>query len=212
MVGPSSSHTAGAVRIGYIARRLLREEPKRIDLKLHGSFAATGNGHGTIKAIVAGLLGMREDDMRIPRALDIAKDKKILVDISAVRLKEAHPNSVLINLETDNGDTLEVEGSSIGGGRVVIREIDGLSVNFSGELPTLIVNHDDQPGHIAEITTILAQLKLNIAKMQVYRSERGGSAVAVIETDNSIPDCVISWLEGLPGINRVTYINTEEKQ
>ena len=95
---------------------------------------------------------------------------------------------------------------------MVIREIAGLSVNFSGELPTLIVNHDDQPGHIAEITTILAQLKLNIAKMQVYRSERGGSAVAGIETDNSIPDCVISWLEGLPGINRVTYINTEEKQ
>lgn len=211
MVGPSSSHTAGAARIGFITRKLLKEEPASITLKLHGSFAATGTGHGTVKALTAGLLGMKEDNTLIPHSLEIAAEKNIFLKTESVILKDAHPNSVLIEVEGKNNKQLKVEAASIGGGRVIIKKIDGLTVNFSGDMPTLIVHHDDAPGHISEITTILSQLNLNIASMQVYRKERGGQAVAVIETDASIPDIAVNWHKGLAGIHNVTYINTEEE-
>ncbi|MDD3244122.1 MAG: L-serine ammonia-lyase, iron-sulfur-dependent subunit beta [Eubacteriales bacterium] len=210
MVGPSSSHTAGAVRIGYITRKLLRAEPVEITIKLHGSFAATGTGHGTDRALVAGLLGMRPDDMQIPSSLEIARSKGISVSCSTVKLRDAHPNTAMLQVKSADGRSLEVVGASLGGGRVRIESVDGLEANFSGEYPTLIVRNTDQPGHVAEVTTTLAQLKLNIATLQLYRDTRGGSAVMVIECDTPIPSQAVTWLESLPGILKVTYVNVEE--
>lgn len=211
MVGPSSSHTAGAARIGYIARKLLRAEPKTISLLLHGSFAATGAGHGTDRALVAGLLGMHPDDIRIPQALQIARERGITVTQGTVDLRDAHPNSVLIQVEAADGRKLEVLGSSLGGGRVCICAIDGLTANFSGEYPTLVVQNDDRPGHVAAVSLTLAHLGVNIATLQMHRDTRGGLSVMIIECDDPIPEEARFALEHIPGIHRVNYLNIEDE-
>ncbi|OLA29696.1 MAG: serine dehydratase, partial [Faecalibacterium prausnitzii] len=172
MTGPSSSHTAGAVRIGLTARNLLGEAPKTAEILLHGSFAATGRGHGTDRALVAGLLGMLPDDERIP------------------------DNTALLRLEGVSGRKLEVMGASIGGGRINICQIDGITTNFGGDHNTLIVHNQDTPGHVAEVTTALAQRGINIATMQLYRSTAGGYAVMVLECDQPLPDALIAELRG----------------
>ena len=146
MVGPSSSHTAGAVRIGFVARQLLGEEVREAKILLYGSFLATGKGHGTDKALVAGLLGMKPDDYRIPSSIDIAEDKGMKLSFGEAVLKEAHPNTAQLYLKGVSGKTLELIGQSLGGGRINIAEIDGIETNFSGENPTLIVHNLDQPG------------------------------------------------------------------
>ena len=178
MVGPSSSHTAGAVRIGQVSRHLLGESVKEAKILLHGSFLATGKGHGTDKALVAGLL----------------------------QLKNAHPNSVKLLLVGESGRKLEIVACSLGGGRIKICTIDGLEANFSGEYTTLVVHNDDQPGHVAEVTSMLAHKSVNIATMQLYRDHRGGSAVMVIECDKEIPEEGLNFLERLEGIQKVTYL------
>ena len=183
MVGPSSSHTAGAVRIGYISQRLMGEQISKAEILLYGSFLDTGKGHGTNKAIVAGLLGMKPDDMRIPESLDIAKKRGIEITFGKSSLKEAHPNSAQL--------------------------IDGITTNFSGDYPTLIVHNLDQPGHVAEVTSMLSHKCVNIAAMQLYRSSRGGYAVMVVECDQEIPRDGIEWLKRVEGIEKVTYLGIE---
>lgn len=212
MIGPSSSHTAGAVRIGYSARKLLGEPPRHAEVLLHGSFAATGTGHGTDKAIVAGLLGMKPDDPRIPMSFDVAKKQQLEVIISKTQLKDVHPNTALIRVVGDSGRRLEIVSSSLGGGRIMIRQIDGLDANFTGDYPTLIVHNLDQPGHVAEVTSMLSHKSVNIAAMQLYRDTRGGYAVMVIETDQSIPKESLIWLKKLEGVIKVTYINLDEEE
>ncbi|MGN0396264.1 MAG: L-serine ammonia-lyase, iron-sulfur-dependent subunit beta [Coprococcus sp.] len=205
MVGPSSSHTAGAVRIGYVAGRLLGEELISAKILLYGSFLATGKGHGTRKAIVAGLMGMKPDDYRIPDSLNIAKTKGLDIEFGKAEFAEAHPNTVQLILKGINGKSLEIVGESIGGSLINIAKVDGISTNFSGEKPTLIVHNMDQPGHVSEVTSMLAHKSVNIASMQLFRSNRGGNAVMVIECDKEIPEDGIKWLKNIEGVIKVTY-------
>ncbi len=205
MVGPSSSHTAGAVKIGYTSRKLLSEPVKTAQILLYGSFLATGKGHGTQKAILAGLLGMKPDDPQIPFSFELAEKAGIEFSFGEAKLKNAHPNSVQLILEGANSRHLEIVGESLGGSLINIASIDGLSANFSGEYPTLIVHNLDQPGHIAEVTSMLSHKSVNIAAMQLYRSNRGGNAVMVIECDQEVPPDSIKWLSHLEGIEKVTY-------
>ena len=207
MVGPSSSHTAGAVRIGLVTRHLLAQEPVSAIITLHGSFAATGSGHGTQKAIVAGLLGMLQDDIRIPQSDVIADQQGFKYSFEYKTIKDAHPNTALINVVGKNGREIEVQASSIGGGRILINKIDGILVNFSGEQNTLIVHNIDQPGHVAEVTSTLSHKSVNIATMQLFRDARGGYAVMVIEIDQDIPIESIEWLSHLEGVIKVTYLS-----
>ena len=210
MVGPSSSHTAGAVKIGQVARKLLGESVRKADIYLHGSFLATGKGHGTDKALIAGLLGMAVDDKRIPDSFELAKAKGMHFHFEGIELVDAHPNTVKMNLEGQSGRKLEIIASSIGGGQIRICEIDGLTANFTGDFPTLIVHNLDQPGHVTEVTSMLAHKSVNIATMQLYRDSRGGNAVMVIECDQEIPADSIRWLEHLEGIVKVTYLSLED--
>lgn len=207
MVGPSSSHTAGAVKIGRVSRRLLGEDVKEAKIYFHGSFQATGKGHGTDKALVAGLLGMQVDDSNIPESFEMAKAAGMEFTIEGIDLGDVHPNSVKMNLTGASGRTLEVVAASVGGGQIQICELDGLTVNFSGDYPTLIVHNLDQPGQVTEVTSMLAHKSVNIAAMQLYRSARGGNAVMVIECDKEIPIESVEWLEHLEGILKVTYLS-----
>ena len=209
MVGPSSSHTAGAVRIGYIAGKLMGEPIAKAEILLYGSFLATGKGHGTRKALVAGLLGMKPDDMRIPDSFEIAKEHGIEVVFGESALRDAHPNTAQIFLTSVTGKKLEVVGESLGGSRINIAQIDGISTNFSGDYPTLVVHNMDQPGHVAEVTSMLAHKSVNIATMQLYRAGRGGNSVMVLECDQEVPEEGIKWLRHAEGVVKVTYLGME---
>lgn len=210
MVGPSSSHTAGAVRIGLTARKLLGDEPVHADISLHGSFALTGRGHGTDCALIAGLLGMSPDDLRIPQSFDHARERGLSYTFKNVQMRNAHPNTARLQLTGRNGRTLDVVAESIGGGRIRIVSLDGIETNFSGEHNTLIVHNQDVPGHVAAVTTALMQRQINIATMQLYRSEQGGYAVMILECDQPIPTDIEEWLLHIDGIKKITIFNQEE--
>ncbi len=211
MVGPSSSHTAGAVRIGLISRKLLGERPVKAAVTLYGSFAATGKGHGTDRAIAAGLLGMQPDDLRIADSLTLAEQEDLTVIFSAGERRGVHPNTAMLELTGEGGRTLEVLGSSVGGGQIRILEIDGITTDFSGEENTLIVHNEDVPGHVAAVTALLSLQRINIAAMQLYRNERGGYAVMVLETDDPIPDALRESIQALPDVLKVTVLNLEKE-
>lgn len=205
MVGPSSSHTAGAVKIGYTAMKLLKEPVKKADILLHGSFLLTGKGHGTPQALLAGVLGMQTDDERIPKSEAIARERGIEYSFGAVELKDAHANSVLLRLEGESGKHIEVVGESLGGSRINIAQVNGHITNFSGEYNTLIVNNADRPGCVAEISSLLERENVNIAQMKLNRESRGGHAIMVFECDQEISKEALSWIEKQPGIERVIY-------
>lgn len=207
MVGPSSSHTAGAVRIGQMTRKLLNDRPVKGEILLHGSFATTGKGHGTDKALVAGILGFSTDDMRIPNSFSLAEENGFSFQFVTVNLRDAHPNTVIIRLEGESGRKIEVQSSSVGGGSIMVNKIDGIEVNFSGQYPTLIVHNQDKVGSVAKVTSVLAEKNINLATMQLYREKRASYAVMVIETDQEIPEDIIDELEGQTGILKVTYVN-----
>ena len=211
MVGPSSSHTAGAVRIGRMARALLGQEPVRAELLLHGSFASTGEGHGTHQALIAGLLGLAPDDSRVPNSFELAKERGLEFTFGSCTLRDVHPNSVLIRLEGAQGGKLEVGASSPGGGRIRVFRVDGLDTSFSGDLPTLVVHNTDQPGCVSQVTGVLAGRGLNVATLQLNRGGRGVSAVMVIECDQPIPQEAAQEVRALPGILRVTRYTPEEE-
>ncbi len=211
MVGPSSSHTAGAVRIGLVARRLLAAQPVRADILLHGSFAATGAGHGTDRAIVAGLLGMAPDDPDIPRSLRLAERRGMAVRIHTGELRHAHPNTALVTVTNAMERTVTVSASSLGGGRIRINSIDGMEAAFSGEYPTLIIRNQDRPGILSEITRVLYEHRANIATVQLYRDRKGGLAVTVIECDSPLEPALRQELAGLDGVVRCTYLNMQEE-
>ena len=186
MVGPSSSHTAGAVKIGYISRKLMGEEIKSAKIHLYGSFLATGKGHGTDKALVAGLLGLHVDDIRIPQSFELAKERNMEFVVDGIELIDAHPNSVKLELTGESGRELEIVAASVGGGQV---------------------HNQDQPGHLTEVTSMMAHKSINIATMQLYRDGRGGNSVMVLECDQEVPQESIRWLAHLEGINKVTYLS-----
>lgn len=206
MVGPSSSHTAGAARIGRIARDLLGERPVKAVVKFHGSFAQTYKGHGTDKAVTAGLLGMFPDDPRISESLHIAEQEELEITFETVFLKDAHPNTVVIEAEGSSGRKLLVEGASIGGGSVVIKRINDLNIEFTGEFNTLVIPHKDIPGAVASVSNILAYYNINIASMKVYRPNRRGEAMMVIETDQEINPDLVEMLAKLPLVIKIMLI------
>lgn len=207
MVGPSSSHTAGAVKIGNACRKLLGEELTSAEILFHGSFLATGKGHGTDKAIVAGLLGYAVDDIKIPQSFELAKEAGLSFSISGIDLGDVHPNSVKMILTGKSGRIIEVIAASIGAGRIQICELDGQTVNFSGESPTLIVRHQDIPGRVTKVTSLLEFTSVNIGGMQLYRDSRGGHAVMVIECDQEVPNETLALLRKLEGIEKVIYFS-----
>ena len=212
MVGPSCSHTAGAARIGNMGRTLLGEEVARADIGLHGSFAETGVGHGTDRALLAGLLGMKPDDLRIPNAYEEANRAGMAYSFRTVELRDAHPNTALLELTGKSGKKLTLQASSVGGGAIVVNKIDGIDVNFTGDFNTLIVRNQDESGSVAAITSILSQVHINVANMSVNRHRRGGDALMVIETDQHIKPRQVEFLSELPGILSVTYYDKEDDE
>lgn len=210
MTGPSSSHTAGAARIGWMARKLLDDTPVHAEIGLHGSFALTGHGHGTDKALIAGVLGMYPDDPRIPDSFSVASESSLTFSFSAVNIRGAHPNTCRIKLTGAAGRKLDITAESVGGGRIRVRSIDGISVNFTGEQNTLIVHNQDTPGHVSAVASALSHRQVNIANMQLFRSAEGGYAVMVIECDQRIPQDIGTWLSSINGIIKITIFNQEE--
>lgn len=200
MIGPSSSHTAGACRLGKLAAAILGETPVEAVIELHGSFAQTYRGHGTDKALVAGLLGFGTADEQLKDALTIAKERGLNVNFVTVNLGEVHPNTAALYLVGVSGRTVRVVGSSLGGGNVIISEIDGYPVELTGKYSTLITIHHDRPGVIAQITQILAKDNVNIAFMRVSRQERGANALMILEADQEIPAPVLAAVRDLPAV------------
>ena len=210
MVGPSSSHTAGAVRIGRMARTLLGSQPVKAEIGLHGSFAETGQGHGTDKALVAGLLGMKPDDLDIPRSFEIAKEKGLDFTFKMVQLRDAHPNTAILKVEDAEGKQMTVQAVSIGGGRIRVDKINGVDVNFTGAYNTLVVRHKDVAGELNSITTKLMNGGVNIANMSLFRSRRGGDVLTVIELDEKLASDVVDSIRQLKDVLDVTYYEKED--
>lgn len=183
MIGPSSSHTAGAARIGLVARRLLGAEPMAAEILLHGSFAKTYRGHGTDKALAAGILGIQPDDMRLRDSLTLAKSAGLAVTFGEIDLEDAHPNTALVTLTDRLGRTVSVQGASVGGGNILITRVNGMAVEITGQYPTLIVLHRDAPGTIAAVTEEMSLRGVNICNFRLAREEKGGAAVMTIEMD-----------------------------
>jgi L-serine dehydratase len=204
MVGPSSSHTAGAVRIGAFARTLLGETPRKAVIGLHGSFAATGEGHGTPLALLAGLLGLSPDDERIPQAEALAREQGLDYRFEEVDLGEAHPNSVRLRLEA--ATALDLRASSVGGGRICVWRVDEFEVDLDGQYPTLLLTYPDAPGAVAIVGAILANASLNIATLKAHRTTRGGQALMSVELDAAPPIGVLETLRSLPQIEQVRFI------
>jgi len=202
MVGPSSSHTAGACRLGLLARCLVGGTPEKARVELHGSFARTGEGHGTDKAIVGGLMGFRPDDERIREALGIAEREALDYRFEKTTLgeeNEIHPNTVRITVE--RGDrTAVMIGSSLGAGRVLVTEIDGYPVEVTGSYHTIVLVAEDIPGSVARIATILSDDGINIATLRLTRKARGGDAFMVIEVDEQPDEKVRADIRTLPWV------------
>ena len=206
MIGPSSSHTAGAVRLGELARAIFGGQPASADIVLHGSFASTGTGHGTDLALVAGLLGMTPDDPRIPEAFAEATAAGLEVAFTADDLGEVHPNTARLTLRDGDGREMVVQGCSIGGGDVLVTLIGEFEVAVSGDLPVLVVAHHDQPGVIAGVTAVLAAEGVNVASMEVSRERRGAGALMIIETDNPAGESSLGELLKVPGVTGVRTV------
>ncbi len=200
MIGPSSSHTAGAVRLGSLARAVFGHEISAANIGLHGSFASTGSGHGTDLALVAGLLGMAPDDARIRDSLTLARESGLDVTFEVVDLGEAHPNTACLTLSAPGGSTMKVRGSSLGGGDVMVTRIDDYDVEITGDLPVLAVAHIDRPGKIAAVSSILAEAGVNIASMTVSRERRGAGALMLIETDVEVDAVTVALVAESDGV------------
>ncbi|MBP2646089.1 MAG: sdhB [Firmicutes bacterium] len=200
MIGPSSSHTAGATRLGKIARAILGEEPSQVMVRLHGSFAKTGRGHGTDKAIAAGLLGFSSDDERIPAALTLASAAGMKIEFTRRDFANVHPNTAVIEMVGKSGRKASVMGSSIGGGSIVVTQINGYQVELTGEYATLITIHEDRPGVVALVTQVLAQEKINVAFMRVSRQERGAEALMILESDEPISHQAYDIVANIPAV------------
>ena len=206
MVGRSSSHTAGACRIGWVARVLLGEKPQNILCRLHGSFAATGVGHGTLEALTAGLLGMAPDDERLKDAPILAQKEAMSVRFEKMDLgPQAHPNSVRIEMSGQSRE-LTLTASSVGGGSIIVNEIDDMLSEIPGTLETLVLWHRDTPGFLARITAVLACLEVNVATIRTGRFDRGQSAITAVEIDGKLPEEIHPLLSRTPAVSRLVVV------
>ena len=208
MVGPSSSHTAGACRIGKYARGILSEEPMNAVIKLSGSFKKTYRGHGTDKAIIAGLLGFNEDDERIRDSIEIAKKESRNFTIVEEDIENAHANTAEITMTKTNGEKVIIEGASIGGGNILITRINDAKVHINGLFDVLVVGHVDIPGMVYKITKVLYEWKININGLSLHREEKSGNAVAIIEVDDKISDKLCDEMRAIENIKYVTLLRS----
>lgn len=206
MTGPSSSHTAGAARLSYTAWKIAGKDIAKAKFILYGSFAETGMGHGTDKALIGGMLGMKSDDPRIKNAYELAKEKGMQVEVICSDEEHSHPNTARITATNRQGEVTEILGESVGGGSIRIVEINGLDVELTGEYPSLIIQHQDKPGVIADVTHILAQLHINIAFMRVFRHDRGADAYMIIECDQAIDPNIQNQILSLSGEIKKVYM------
>ncbi|MDY6013080.1 L-serine ammonia-lyase, iron-sulfur-dependent subunit beta [Clostridium sp.] len=207
MIGPSSSHTAGAARLGKVARAVAGDEVIDVTFYLHGSFAKTYKGHGTDRALVAGILGMEPSDKRLRNSLEIAKEIGLKFKFVETDLGDVHPNTVKFDMLTKSGERREVIGSSIGGGSIKITEVNGNRVEFTGEYPTLIMSQKDVPGVVSKVTNLLYSEGINIAFMSVFRRQKGQGANMVFELDHTVDDDTVEKLKTIEEVNRVIMIN-----
>lgn len=207
MVGPSSSHTAGACRLGYVVQAIVGGPPETAVIGLHGSFAMTGEGHGTQVAILGGLLGFRPDDPRIRDSQALSQSAGLEARFEIIDLGEqAHPNTARFEVARGD-DRVEITGCSIGGGRIRVQQIDGFDVDLSGSLPTIVIVGDDVPGTVAEITGMIAGHDLNLATIRVDRTGRGEKALMTIETDEDVPLPVLEELMERPWVHWIRNVH-----
>lgn len=207
MIGPSSSHTAGAARLGKVAQSICGNKLKKVTFLLHGSFGKTYKGHGTDKALVAGILGMEPCDARLRDSIAIANDEGIEIEFKEADLGDQHPNTVKFLMTDINGQNCEVMGSSIGGGNIKISEVNGNSVDFTGQYPTLIISHKDVPGAVSEVSAIVYKYNVNIAFMKVFRTRKGKAAQMVFELDHELNNNVIDEIKAVESVEKVIVIN-----
>jgi len=207
MIGPSSSHTAGAARLAKVAKLIAGGDISEVKFLLHGSFAKTYKGHGTDRALAAGILGMDPWDERLREAIFIAKEKGIKMEFIETDLGDEHPNTVKFIIKKYDGSKSEIMGSSIGGGNIVITEVDGEKMRFTGEYPTLIIKHIDVPGVISKVTAILYEAEINIATMSVYRSSKGSEATMIFETDSNVTLDIVKKMKNIGNIKSIKVIN-----
>lgn len=206
MVGPSSSHTAGAAAISSIARKMFGKEICNVKFILYGSFAKTYKGHGTDKALLGGSLGFASDDLRIKDSFNIAKELGVNYSFEESNLEVSHPNTVDVCMESKSGEKMIIRGVSIGGGKVKIVSIDNVEVEFFGEYPTLIIDHMDRKGALAFIANCLQNANKNIAFMKVYRDAKGEKAHSIIECDDRLDNSIIDDLKQNENIINVMLV------
>lgn len=207
MIGPSSSHTAGAARLGKVAQAIADGEIKKVRFLLHGSFGKTYKGHGTDRALVAGILGMEPSDIRLRNSIEIARKNNIEIEFEEYDLGEVHPNTVKFIITKVDNTVCEIVGSSVGGGSILITEVNGENVEFTGMYPTLIISHIDTPGAISKVSKLLYDEEINIAFMKVFRKQKGKGATMVFEVDHSVSEDTISKIKEVEAITKVININ-----
>lgn len=210
MIGPSSSHTAGAVRLGRVANKIMHgDKTKNVTIEISGSFATTYKGHGTDKALIAGILGYDSDDVEIKDIFQIAKKENLQYTFVPTNIPDAHPNTARIKFECFSGRTGEMLGASVGGGNIRIYNINGMNVDFAGDNSTILVIHNDTPGVIAEVTNLLRKecKDINICDFNLTRREKGGEALMTIELDNLPPMDIKEKIQNLDNVTNVIVIN-----
>lgn len=207
MIGPSSSHTAGACSMALLARKMCPEEIKKVTFTLYGSFSKTYQGHGTDRALLGGIMGFETDDERIRDAFQIAKERGLAYEyIVDEKTQTNHPNTADMEIEGVNGYKLSVRGESIGGGKIKIVRINGIDVEFTGEYSTLIVRQIDKPGVVAHITQCLSNENVNIAFMRLFREDKGATAFTVVESDETIPEEILNEVKANQNVKDLMLI------
>lgn len=207
MIGPSSSHTAGAAVIGYLAQKMINGSLRKVTFTLYGSFAKTYRGHGTDRALLGGVMGFRTDDVRIRDSFAIAKEKGIeFAFLLNEGETEVHPNTVDVTMVNDQGQEMVIRGESLGGGKVRIVKINGVDVDFSGDYSAIIVIQRDKPGVVAHITQCLSNIGINIAFMRLFRETKGQIAYTIVETDDTLPENLAQYLRINKNIHDVMIV------
>ena len=207
MIGPSSSHTAGAAVIGYLAQKMINGSVQKVTFTLYGSFAKTYRGHGTDRALLGGVMGFRTDDVRIRDSFAIAKEKGIeFAFLPNEEETEIHPNTVDVTMVNEQGQEMVIRGESLGGGKVRIVKINGVDVDFSGDYSAIIVIQRDKPGVVAHITQCLSNIGINIAFMRLFRETKGQIAYTIVETDDTLPENLAQYLRINKNIHDVMIV------
>ncbi len=211
MIGPSSSHTAGAVAIGLLAQKMINKPIVSVEFTLYGSFAKTYQGHGTDRALLGGIMGFQTDDERIRDSFTIARGRKLEFSfVPNLTETDTHPNTVDIRMENEKGEVMTVRGESLGGGKVRIVRINQVEVDFTGEYSAVIVIHKDRPGVIAHITKCLTDCNVNIAFLKLFREDKGATAYSIIESDEKLPQKVIGEINSNPNVYNTMLVQDQE--